>query len=181
MGGLEPGDKALNFELKNANIIDGKILISLDDIMGENGAVVLFECNHCPYVVGSIDRINNVAKFALENKLGFVGVNSNDAINYPDDSFEAMQKRAMKGMPYSYLHDEDQQVAKEWGAERTPEFYLINSNKIVVYRGRMDDSPKNPTNATTSELLDAIKSLLSDESPITTRTDSIGCSIKWKV
>ena len=99
MGGLEPGDKALNFELKNANIIDGNIIISLDDIMRENGAVVLFECNHCPYVVGSIDRINNIAKFALENKLGFVGINSNDAINYPDDSFEAMQKRVARGMP----------------------------------------------------------------------------------
>jgi len=181
MGGLEPGDKAFNFELKNANINNKDLIISLDEIMDENGAIVLFECNHCPYVVGSIERINNIAKVALEKKLGFVGINSNDAINYPDDSFEAMQKRASRGMPYPYLHDEDQEVAKEWGAERTPEFYLINSNKIVVYRGRMDNSPKNPMNATTSELLDAINALISGEKASINRTESIGCSVKWKV
>ena len=84
-------------------------------------------------------------------------------------------------MPYSYLHDETQDVAKEWGAERTPEFYLLDSNKIIIYRGRMDDSPKNPMHATTTELLDAINALISNENPLVNRTKSIGCSVKWKV
>jgi len=180
MSGLEPGDKAPDFKLKNANTQGDLIEASLDDIMGSNGAIIVFECNHCPYVVGSIERINNAANFALENNIGFVGINSNDAVKYPDDSFEAMQKRAIRGMPYSYLFDETQEVAKEWGAERTPEFYLINNEKLVVYRGRMDDSPKNPMNATTSELFDAIGALLSHKTPDTSRTDSIGCSVKWK-
>ena len=151
MSGLEPGEKAPDFKLKNANSKGDITALSLNDIMRENGAIIVFECNHCPYVVGSIDRINNAANFAFENDIGFVGINSNDAIKYPDDSFEAMQKRAKRGMPYPYLYDENQDVAKEWDAERTPEFYLINENKLVVYRGRMDDSPKNPMNATTSE------------------------------
>ena len=92
-----------------------------------------------------------------------------------------MQKRVARGMPYSYLHDETQDVAKEWGAERTPEFYLLDSNKIVIYRGRMDDSPKNPMHATTTELLDAINALISNENPLVNSTKSIGCSVKWKV
>ena len=181
MSGLEPGDKAPEFNLKNANCKENLVYTSLDDVMGTNGAIIVFECNHCPYVVGSIDRINKIANYSLENNIGFAGINSNDAINYPDDSFEAMQKRAMKGMPYGYLHDETQEVAKEWGAERTPEFYLLDSNKVVVYRGRMDDSPKNPMHATTSELLDAVNALISNESLILNRTNSIGCSVKWKV
>ncbi len=179
MSGFEPGDKVIGFSLKNANEKYGKN-ISLEDIMGKNGAVILFECNHCPYVVGSIDRINGLAKFAIENNLGFVGINSNDSIKYPDDSFEAMRKRSARGMPYPYLHDETQNIAKEWGAERTPEFYLINENKIVIYRGRMDDSPKDPSLATTSELFDAVKALISNKNPEIIRTNSIGCSVKWK-
>ncbi len=179
MGGFEPGDKVVGFRLKNANDkYDAEV--SLDDIMGSNGAIIVFECNHCPYVIGSIDRINKIANFANTNELGFLGINSNDSINYPDDSFESMQKRASRGMPYPYLHDETQQVAKEWGAERTPEFYLIDKNKIVVYRGRMDDSPKNPMGATSSELSDAIEALISNKAPQIQRTMSIGCSVKWK-
>ena len=181
MSGLEPGDVAPEFSLKNAKSEDASAYTSLDQIMGKNGAVIVFECNHCPYVVGSIERINNIATYASENSIGFVGINSNDAVKYPDDSFQAMHKRAMKGMPYPYLHDETQEVAKEWGAERTPEFYLIDSNKTVIYRGRMDDSPKNPMNVSSSELLDAINALISNESILVSRTESIGCSVKWKV
>ena len=180
MSGLEPGDVATEFKLRNANSIDDLYEVSLEEIMDSNGAIVLFECNHCPYVVGSIDRINSIAIIALQNQIGFVGINSNDAIRYPDDSFEAMKKRANKGMPYPYLHDETQTVAEEWGAKRTPEFYLLDKNKIITYRGRLDDSPKNPMGATTSELMNAINAMLSGNSPIISRTDSIGCSIKWK-
>lgn len=179
MGGFEPGEKVLGFKLKNANEkYDSEV--SLDGIIGLKGAIIVFECNHCPYVIGSIDRINKIANLANANGLGFLGINSNDSINYPDDSFDAMQKRASRGMPYPYLHDETQQVAKDWGAERTPEFYLIDQNKVVIYRGRMDNSPKNPVEATSSELSDAIEALLSKKTPKILRTDSIGCSVKWK-
>ena len=84
-------------------------------------------------------------------------------------------------MTYPYLYDATQDVAKAWGAERTPEFYLLDGNGIVTYRGRLDDSPRDPNLATTSELSDAIDALLADESPNVTRTDSIGCSVKRKV
>ena len=112
--------------------------------------------------------------------MGFVGINSNDPDNYPTDNWEHMIKRA-ETMSYPYLHDASQEVARAWGAERTPEFYLINGQGRITYRGRLDDSPKDPGLATTHELMDAIASLLADEQPDTPRTDSIGCSVKWKV
>ena len=91
-----------------------------------------------------------------------------------------MVKRA-ESMTYPYLHDSTQEVAKEWGAERTPEFYLLDGSGTIRYRGRLDDSPKDPGMATTSELSDAITALLNDEQPDVSRTLSIGCSVKWKV
>ena len=115
--GYEPGDVVSGFTLPNAN---GGGDLSLDDVMTEVGAVVVFECNHCPYVVGSINRINKAAAKAEELGMGFVGINSNDAAVYAEDSFDNMVKRAEKGMPYPYLYDESQDVATAWGAKRTP-------------------------------------------------------------
>ena len=113
--------------------------------------------------------------------MGFVGINSNDSDVYPDDSFENMVKRADKGMPYPYLHDETQEVALAWGAKRTPEFYLLNGEGVVVYRGRLDNSPGNAMEATTRDLVDAMDSLSMGELPPVNRTESIGCSVKWKL
>ncbi len=178
--GYEPGDKVSGFSLRNANPSNGGDEVSLDDVLTDVGAVILFECNHCPYVIGSIDRINKAAAKAAELGMGFVGINSNDAEMYKDDSFENMVKRADKGMPYAYLHDETQEVATTWDAKRTPEFYLLNGDGVVVYRGRMDNSPRNPMEATTSDLSDAMDSLSMGEEPPVNRTESIGCSVKWK-
>ena len=94
--------------------------------------------------------------------------------------FENMQKRAGKGMPYPYLHDGTQEVAALWGAQRTPEFFLMNGKGVVIYHGRMDDSPRDPVAATTSELKDAIDAMLAGSTPPVQFTDSIGCSVKWK-
>ena len=149
--------------------------------MTEVGAVVVFECNHCQYVVGSINLINKAAAKAEELGMGFVGINSNDPEVYPEDSFENMVKRADKGMPYPYLHDESQEVATAWGAKRTPEFYLMNGEGVVVYRGRLDNSPRNAMEATTRDLADAMDSLSMGELPPVNRTESIGCSVKWKL
>ena len=179
--GIEPGDQAPDFELSNANAAVGGGTMTLSDVMGDNGAVVMFTCNHCPYVVGSEERIENAASRARELGMGFVGINSNDPIMYESDNWDSMVKRAGKGMSYAYLHDETQAIAHAYGAERTPEFYLLDGNGRVTYRGRLDDSPNDPSLATTHELMDAIEALLADEQPDTSRTDSIGCSVKWKV
>lgn len=177
---VEPGSKAPDFELSNANNNYGDRKTSLRDVLGEKGAVVLFTCNHCPYVVGSEARIEKAAEIARNHGLGFVGINSNDPVKYESDSWENMVKRANKGMTYPYLHDSSQEVALAYGAERTPEFYLLNSDSVVVYRGRLDDSPRDPSHATTSELENAIEELASGTAVSVPRTESIGCSVKWK-
>jgi thiol-disulfide isomerase/thioredoxin len=178
--GFEPGDKVAEFSLPNANSSVGGAELSLSEVLTDAGAIVVFECNHCPYVVGSIERIERLAQRTRDLGMGFVGINSNDAVNYPDDSFPNMEKRAAKGMSYPYLHDESQSVATEWGAERTPEFYLLDAEGVVVYRGRMDNSPSDPTKASCRDLQDALDAFSMGDKPPVERTLSIGCSIKWK-
>jgi hypothetical protein len=141
---------------------------------------VVFECNHCPYVVASVGRLNAMAEHAASVGVGFVGINSNDPIVYENDSWEHMVKRTEGGMPYPYLHDAEQTVATAWGAERTPEVYLLNAADEVVYRGRMDDSPKDPGQVTVEDLRNALDAMLSGNAPAVDRTQSIGCSVKWK-
>ena len=177
---LQVGDKAPNYSLKNSNTAEGEDVLSLSDSIGNRGCVVVFECNHCPYVVASVERINAMSAYCKEREIGFVGINSNDPVNYPADSFENMVKRAQKGMPYPYLHDHTQVTATAWGAERTPEFFLLDSQGTVVYHGRMDDNPRDPTQVTTSELKDAIDAMISGIAPAVESTESIGCSVKWK-
>ena len=176
---IQVGDKAPNYSLKNSNLSEGGDALTLPDSMKKNGCVVVFECNHCPYVVASISRMEAMAKACKDRHIGFVGINSNDPDVYPNDSFEHMQKRA-EGMGYPYLHDATQDVAHAYGAKRTPEFFLFDSDGALVYRGRMDDSPKDPTKATTQELSDAIEAMLAGSRPSVDQTESIGCSVKWK-
>ena len=154
--------------------------MSLTDVMSHNGAIVVFTCNHCPYVVGSEPRIEAMAERARSEGLGFAGINSNDPGNYESDSWDNMVKRANRGMSYSYLHDDSQDTARAYGAERTPEFYLIDSSGSVVYRGRLDDSPRDPSHTTSSDLSNAMDDLTAGRSIAVSRTNSIGCSVKWK-
>jgi len=147
--------------------------------VGEHGMVVAFTCNHCPYVVASESRIEAIASRCRETGIGFVGINANDPDNYPEDGWDAMVMRA-SSMSYPYLHDVDQSVAHAYGAERTPEFYLIDAGGFVVYRGRLDDAPRNPAMATSHDLANAIDSMLGGSDPKPSRTDAIGCSVKWK-
>ena len=177
---LTIGDAAPPFNLKNANAGNGGNNVALEDAMGEAGLVVVFECNHCPYVVASVGRMNAMAQRCQADHVGFVGINSNDPVKYPNDSFEHMVKRANDGMPYPYLHDETQAVAQAYGAKRTPEFFLFTRSGELVYQGRMDDSPQDPTQVTTSELANAIDALLAGQTPGIQHTESIGCSVKWK-
>jgi hypothetical protein len=130
--------------------------------------------------VGNIGRIEALAKRAGENELGFVAINSNAANpNYESDSAQRTAEACEKGVPYPFLIDTDQSVSKAWGAERTPEFYLLDGNGSLVYRGRYDDSPTNPQMATTSDMTDALDQYLAGESVQNPQTDSIGCSVKW--
>ena len=117
--GLEPGDAASPFDLPDANS-DGPENCNLSDLVTDIGCIVMFTCNHCPYVIGNESRIESVASRAREEGMGFVGINSNDPDNYPTDNWDHMVKRAAT-MSYPYLHDASQEVAREWGAERTPE------------------------------------------------------------
>ena len=174
------GDSAVNFSLANANSRLGGQSLSLEQSMRSNGLVIVFECNHCPYVIASVERMNQMAEFCQENEIGFVGINSNDASVYANDSYEHMVKRAEKGMPYPYLYDETQEIAHAYGAKRTPEFFLFNGNGNLVYRGRMDDSPKDPSQVSSTDLHDAIGAMLAGEGPTIAETESIGCSVKWK-
>ena len=177
---LNIGDKAVGYSLKNANEEIGGQLLTLEQSVMKNGLVLVFECNHCPYVVASVDRMNRMSEYCKSKQIGFVGINSNDASVYANDSYEHMVKRAKNGMPYAYLYDESQEVAHAYGAKRTPEFFLFNSDNTLVYRGRMDDSPRDPNQASTSELKDAIDAMLDGHSPVISETESIGCSVKWK-
>ena len=179
--GIEPGDSAPQFELPNANPAIGGETMSLRDVLGNNGAIIAFTCNHCPYVVGSEARIEGIASKAASDGIGFVGINSNAPVNYESDSWDNMVKRANRGMGYAYLHDESQEIASAYGAERTPEFYLLDSVGTIVYRGRLDDSPRDPSHASTSELSDAMDEMAAGNSISVQRTESIGCSVKWKM
>ncbi len=177
---LQTGDSAPAFNLPNANSAVGENVVSFSNAAGANGTLVVFECNHCPYVVASVARINAMATSCQSKGIGFVGINSNDPVMYESDSFEHMVKRAENGMPYAYLHDATQEIAHAYGAKRTPEFFLFDANHCLVYQGRMDDSPRNPNDATTAELSDAIEAMLSGQTPAVDYTESIGCSVKWK-
>ena len=177
---LEIGDAPPSFRLLNANPNVGGEEISLEQAFGSGGLVVVFECNHCPYVVASISRMDAMADFCNQNSIGFVGINSNDPLVYENDSFENMQKRAKKGMPYPYLHDSEQDIARAYGAKRTPEFFLFGADRGLVYKGRMDDSPRDPNDVSSRDLNAAIVAILGGSEPTITVTESIGCSVKWK-
>ena len=179
VSGLEPGNKAADFTLKNANLNVGPDTMGLADIIGDLGGIIVFTCNHCPYVVASESRIESMAERCKLAGLGFVGINSNDPIVYANDDWDHMVDRA-NSMSYPYLHDPEQTIAHAYGAQRTPEFYLIDSSFTIIYRGRMDDSPRDPNAASTSELDDAVTALITGNAVKVPRTESIGCSVKWK-
>ena len=177
---FEPGDSAPDFRLPNAHPNHGASEMSLSDVLTDKGAIVVFSCLHCPYVVGNIGRIDALAHRSAEAGLGFVAINSNAANPaYSSDSAANTTAACAKGIPYPFLIDGEQSAATSWDAERTPEFYLLDGTGTLVYRGRLDDSPTNPAGATTSELSDALDQYLAGGSVDNARTDSMGCSIKW--
>ncbi len=177
-GGINVGDKAEDFRLKN---IDGK-LVSLGDFKDAKGFVVVFTCNHCPYAKAYQDRLIEIDQ--KYKKLGFpvIAINSNDDKIVPDDSYAEMIKRAKeKSFTFPYLRDEDQKVVTAYGAERTPQVYLLNkegNDLIVRYIGAIDDNYKDPGAVSQKYLENAIDALLKGSLPDPSFTKAIGCTIK---
>jgi peroxiredoxin len=171
------GAKAPEFDLPGT---DGASY-RLQDICGAQGTLVMFICNHCPYVRSVIDRIVRDASELAEYGVGTVAISANDAAAYPDDSFENMKFFAAQNrLPFPYLYDETQQVARAYGAVCTPDFFGYNSKLLLQYRGRLDDSGRNPLPGAKRELFEAMKLIAEAGQGPREQTPSIGCSIKWK-
>ena len=143
--------------------------------------VVVFTCNHCPYAQAYEDRLISLGEHFDEEGVQFVLINSNDATDYPEDSFEAMKKRSLqKSFPFPYCFDESQNIAKAFGALCTPHCFVFNHERKLKYKGRVDDNWENPSEVTEQNLRDAIEAVLKGESPKVPEANAIGCSIKWK-
>lgn len=142
---------------------------------------VMFTCNHCPYVQAYEDRIIQLQNEYNERGLSVVAINSNDITNYPDDSFEHMIDRAkQKGFNFPYLRDEDQTAADAYGATHTPETFLFNKERKLVYHGKIDDNWQEPDKVKNNYLKNAIEETLRGKEVSIPETYSIGCTIKWK-
>ncbi|WP_409029153.1 thioredoxin family protein [Gracilimonas sediminicola] len=172
---LEIGTEAPDFTLPSVN--GGKLSLSYAD--QSKGFVVMFICNHCPYVLHIEDELVNVANEYIARGIGFIAISSNDVEKYPQDSPEKM---AQKDYPFPYLYDESQEVAKAYKAACTPDFFVFDENRKLVYRGQFDDSrPSKDTPVTGVDLRNALDALLSGEQiPEDQQVPSMGCNIKWK-
>ena len=171
------GEKSHNFSLKST---EDKI-ISLNDVKGENGYLIMFICNHCPYVIGYLDRLKSLANDFQARDVQFVMINSNDAATYPDDDFESMKKFSLdQDLPFPYLYDEDQSIAQAYKAVRTPEILVFDADRTLRYHGRIDDNAKEPHNVTSTELRNALEALTSGNTVQEAETYAVGCTVKWK-
>ena len=153
---------------------------SLDDFADARLMLVVFSSNHCPYVVGSEDRMIDFSRRNAPLGLSMAAINANETVNHPTDSFQHMIQRALeKKFPFPYLRDESQDVARAYGALRTPHYFLFDDERKLRYTGRMDDNPRKPEQAKTRELQDAVDDLLAGRSVHTPLTNPIGCNVKW--
>jgi peroxiredoxin len=152
-----------------------------DAALGPNGLLVMFICNHCPYVQAALDRIVRDARELQALGIGVVAICSNDAAAYPEDGFEPMQRLwRERALPFPYLHDETQDVARAYSAVCTPDFFGYNRDLQLQYRGRLDASGRQPAVDARRELFEAMKTIaVTGRGPVE-QTPSIGCSIKWK-
>ena len=174
---LKIGSKIPYFKLKG---VDDQVY-SLDAFSNKDVLVVIFSCNHCPYVQAYEDRIKDIQSDFAEKGLAVVAINSNDDSQYPDDSFDNMKKRAKeKNFNFPYLRDEDQTLAKAFDASHTPEIFLFNKARELVYHGKIDDNWKDIKAVKSQYLRDAITELIQGEEISVPETFSIGCTIKWK-
>lgn len=159
---------------------DGRTL-TYADVAGPKGTVIVFMCNHCPYVKAVLDLMIRDARDLAALGVGFAGICSNDAEAYPEDSFPAMQRLAReKALPFPYLHDATQEVARAYGAVCTPDFFGFDAERRLVYRGRLDASRTSVVPGARRELYEAMKAVAEGRPLPADQHPSIGCSIKWK-
>ncbi len=172
------GEKAKPFRLLGT---DGK-WYTLEGVRGPRGTLIVFMCNHCPYVKAVIDRLIRDARELRELGVHTAAICSNDAVAYPEDSFENMKRWAEeKNFPFPYLWDETQEVAKAYGAVCTPDFFGYNADLELQYRGRLDSSGRHPAPADVRrELFEAMKMIAETGRGPKEQIPSMGCSIKWK-
>ncbi|MEO1615596.1 MAG: thioredoxin family protein [Planctomycetota bacterium] len=156
--------------------------VSLDDLSGKKALLVMFICNHCPYVKHVADQLKVLADDYLAKDVAVVAISSNDAVAYPDDSPEAMAKeKAERGYTFPYLFDGDQSVAQLYRAACTPDFFLFDGDLNLAYRGQLDASrPKTDIPVTGVDLRAALDAVLAGETPTSDQRASLGCNIKWK-
>ncbi len=176
---LPIGTQAPDFTLPDT--VSGKS-ISLSDIKSDKATVVMFICNHCPYVIHVNKELVRLAKEYQEKGVSFVAISSNDVENYPQDGPDKMKAHAAAvGYPFPYLYDESQDVAKAYDAACTPDFYLFDGDMNLSYRGRLDgSSPGNGQPLTGADLRAAIDGVLNSGAATEVQYPSMGCNIKWK-
>jgi len=173
---LQIGDKAPGFELPAT---DGNTyrLADFDDRV----VVIFFTCNHCPYVTGSDEVTRQTAEQFGAQGVRFVGINSNSANTYAEDSFDHMVERMRShGFPWLYLHDESQEVARLYGALRTPHFYVFDQDRRLVYTGRGVDNPRDTSQMSANDLATALEEHLAGNPVSVPMTNPIGCNVKWE-
>ena len=154
---------------------------SIDSFNDKKVLVIVFMCNHCPYVKAVLDRLIQLQKDYDDNGVQLVGINPNDEENYPEDSFENMKKAVIeKGIPFPYLQDTTQEIAKQYNAVCTPDSYVYGKERKLLYRGRIDDNWKDEGSVTKRDLRSAIDEILEDRPVSEEQHPSMGCSIKWK-
>jgi len=173
----EFGWKAVDFELPG---VDGR-RYTLQDVRGPKGTLIMFICNHCPYVRAIVDRLVDDVKQLQGLGIGAAAIMSNDTVAYPDDSFDNMKAFAERhGFTFPYLFDETQEVARAYGAVCTPDFFGFNADLGLQYRGRLDASRKEPAPELKRELLEAMRQVAETGQGPAEQIPSMGCSIKWK-
>jgi peroxiredoxin len=174
---LEIGDAAPDFKLPGT---DGKTY-ALADFADAATLVVFFTCNHCPYVIGSDEVTRTTAEKFKDKGVRFVGINSNSKHTYADDDFPHMVARMKEQrFPWTYLHDEPQQVALKYGALRTPHFFVFDRARKLVYTGRGVDSPRDTSKMTVNDLERALDEITSGRPVSVPKTNPIGCNVKWE-
>lgn len=176
---LPLGTAAPKFTLKDTN---SNYNYSYNELKGSKGTLVIFICNHCPYVIHAIEEILRIANDYRVQGIGIIAISSNDVINYPQDGPKMMTEFAFKNkIDFPYLYDESQEVAKAYDAACTPDFFLFDANDKLFYRGQLDDSrPNNGIPLNGYDLRSAIDAIIYNRTLASPQKPSVGCNIKWK-
>ncbi len=174
---LQIGEKAPDFKLPAT---DGKTY-SLDDFESARVLVVFFTCNHCPFVIGSDEVTRDTVERYRDRGVAFIGINSNSENTYREDDFPHMVKRMEEhNFPWVYAHDKSQEVARAYGALRTPHFFVFDEERNLVYTGRGVDNPRDATKITNNDLERALEEVLAGKPVSVPMTNPIGCNVKWE-